>query len=106
MGVPHGDRLVNLARAAVTGQGLESARRELRAALGDEGFIEAAATISAFEGLNRIADGTGIELDVGLDAASRELRAEMGLEQFAGAANTPERHGLAPTPDEPAALFG
>ena len=30
----------------------------------------------------------------------------MGLEQFAGAANTPERDGLAATPDDPAALFG
>ncbi|MCP5029280.1 MAG: hypothetical protein GY929_23650 [Actinomycetia bacterium] len=106
MGVPHGDLLVSFARAAVTGQGLDSARRQLRQAVGDEGCVEAAATASAFEGLNRIADGTGIELDLGLDAASRELRAEMGLEQFAGAANTPERVGLAPTPDDPAALFG
>lgn len=97
---------MSFTRSAITSEGLDAARRELRAAVGDDGFIEAAATVSAFEGLNRIADGTGIELDLGLDAASRELRAEMGLEQFAGAANTPERDGLEATPDDPAALFG
>ncbi|MCP3854138.1 MAG: hypothetical protein GY745_07890 [Actinomycetia bacterium] len=104
--MPHGDLLVGFARAAVTDEGLDPARRELRQAVGDQAFVEAAATVSAFEGLNRIADGTGIELDLGLDAASRGLRAQMGLAQFAGSANTPDRHGLPPTADDPAALFG
>ncbi|MCP3937525.1 MAG: hypothetical protein GY708_19395 [Actinomycetia bacterium] len=70
------------------GTDVETARETLRALVGDEGLVEAAATVSAFEGLNRVADATGIELDDALNAASADLRDAMSLERFAGSANT------------------
>ena len=45
---------------------LDFARSNLESAIGTSGVVEAAATVSAFEGLNRIADATGIQLDSGL----------------------------------------
>lgn len=45
--------------------------------------------MSAFSGLVRVADGTGIPIDGGLAAASVDLRHELGLDSFAGAANSP-----------------
>lgn len=60
-------------------------------AVGDAGLVDAAATVSAFEGLNRIADATGIQLDDGLDADSADFRDELGIEGFAGSESTGQR---------------
>jgi hypothetical protein len=50
--------------------------------------LEAAATIAAFNGLVRVADGTGIQLDAGVLADSADFRSELGVDRFAGAAST------------------
>ena len=63
-------------------------RRTLVEELGAAAAGHAAATISAFSGLVRVADGTGIPIDDGLAAVSVESRAELGLKDFAGAANS------------------
>ena len=47
-----------------------------------------AATVAAFEGLNRIADATGIQLDSGLADESADFRMLLGLDACAGAAST------------------
>lgn len=71
-------------RAALT-----TARAALVAAVGTEGMMEAAATVAIFNGLVRVADGTGIQLDGAMAAASGSLRQGLGLNTMSGAANTP-----------------
>ena len=44
--------------------------------------------MAAFEGLNRIADATGIQLDSGLADESADFRMVLGLDAYAGAAST------------------
>jgi len=67
---------------------LAEARRQLVAVVGPEGLLEAAATVAAFNGLVRVADGTGIELDDAMIVASAEVRADLGLDAMTGSANT------------------
>ncbi len=100
----HGEELVSFAKAAVLGADIETARETLRALVGDEGLVEAAATVSAFEGLNRVADATGIELDDALNAASADLRDVMSLERFAGSANTTRPPGVGPSAEASSAM--
>ncbi len=105
VGVEHGEALVAFAKAAVLGDALETDREAVRALVGDDGLAEAAATVSAFEGLNRVADATGIELDDALNVASADLREAMHLERFAGAANTNRNPGDG-VADESAGVMG
>ena len=82
-GVAGGAELVAFTTAAVThAADLDTAREALRSAVGDAGLVEAAGTVAAFEGLNRIADATGIQLDDNLAADSVDFRAELGIEDF------------------------
>lgn len=92
-GVPHGAELLAFASAAHTAEQpdellLSTAREALRAQVGEQGLAEAAATVAAFAGLVRVADGTGIQLDAGVLADSADFRAELGVDRFAGAGNT------------------
>lgn len=90
-GVPAGAELLAFAVAAYNGEpsvALDRARERLRSVVGPDGFREASATIAAFNGLVRVADGTGIQLDPNLTAASAQSREDLGLNQFAGSANT------------------
>lgn len=75
---------------------LAEVREELVAAVGPDGLLEAAATVAAFNGLVRVADGTGIELDDAMIVASSDVRSHLGLDAMAGAANT-RRLGSIPT---------
>jgi hypothetical protein len=68
---------------------MASERRTLIDRLGAEAFVDAAATIAAFNVVDRIADATGIPLDPLMKAMSVEVRQELGLGRFASAANTP-----------------
>lgn len=77
---------------------LDDARTELVAAVGPDGLLEAAATVAAFNGLVRVADGTGIELDDAMIVVSADVRSHLGLDAMAGAANT-RRLGRDPTID-------
>lgn len=88
-GVPCGDLLLEFAVAAHLGRDdLPEVRERLAAAVGSAGLVEAALTVGVFNGLTRVADGTGILLDGGTLAATRDVRAELGLNEFAGATNT------------------
>ena len=84
------------------GPELEAARQALITAVGADGLVEAAATVAVFNGLIRVADGTGIQLDAGLYDYSHAERARLGIDEFAGAANTAS---TAPT-DTPARSIG
>jgi len=84
---------------------LDEARRAVRDRFGEDGLWEACATIAAFCGLVRVADGTGIPLDDGLHVASADLRAAHGIDHFAGAANAAAVGELAIDHTDVEALF-
>ena len=87
--VENGALLVRYAESAVLGHSdLTALREEVEDELGRKALIEAAATVSAFEGLNRIADVTGIQLDDGLADESADFRTALGLDAYSGASST------------------
>ena len=101
VGVPNSPELLAFTNAVQIGDSdLDTARSRLHDAVGPDGVLEAAATISVFNGLVRVADGTGIQLDGGVFAVSATDRARLGIDQFAGAAN----NGSAVSADRSATL--
>ena len=93
-GVPDGIELLAFASAANNrSDSLAETRIALESAVGNEGVLEAASTVAIFNGLVRVADGTGIQLDPSMMTSTAETRAALGIDLFAGAANS---HG-APT---------
>ena len=88
-GVPHGAELLAFATAANNRTpDLAAAREALRAVVGDAGVVDAAATVAAFNGLVRVADGTGIQLDPTMLTTTVADRARLGIDKFGGAANS------------------
>ncbi len=89
VGVPAGKELLAFANAVeLAERDADDARAHLIRVIGEEAALEAAAIIAAFNGLVRVADGTGIELDDGVFAASAHEREALGINRFAGAANS------------------
>lgn len=88
VGVPASGQLLAFTNAVELGGDIDTARTALARAIGDEAAMEAAATIAIFNGLVRVADGTGIRLDDGVFAASVDARELLGINRFAGAANS------------------
>ena len=86
--IPAAAELLAFAEAAVKGEPLDEVRAALIGAVGPDGAGQASATVAAFSGLVRVADGIGIPIDDGLAAASVGIRAELGLDDLGGAANT------------------
>ncbi len=83
--IPHAAGLIEFAEAVVLRDAArtETARKTLRAALGDAGFVDAAAVVAAFHGFVRIADAIGIPYTTaarGSDAP--ELREQAGINEF------------------------
>ena len=88
VGVPHSAELLAFTNAVQIGApDLAAASADLAKAVGPDGVREAAATVAVFNGLVRVADGTGIQLDGGVFAVSATDRARLGIDRFAGAAN-------------------
>ena len=81
-------------------------RAALIAAVGMDGAGQAAATVAAFSGLVRVADGTGIPIDDGLASASTEIRDQLDLDSFNGAANTDLTAVISGGDNDPTSLFG
>ena len=88
VGVPASAELLAFTNAVERGGDVEAARAALVAAVGEEATLQAAATIAIFNGLVRVADGTGIRLDDGVFTASVDNRELLGINRFAGAANS------------------
>lgn len=80
--------LLRFCAAVLSRRRVDDARRALIDALGEDAMWEAAATVAAFCGLVRVADGTGIPLDDGVLAISADLRARTGIDRFGGALNS------------------
>ena len=57
-------------------------RDRLRAALGDEAFVDIAGVASCFEAFNRIADATGIPLDADMMQFSVNIREKLNINTF------------------------
>ncbi len=63
-GVPHGEVLRCFAAAVLgDGDGLDEARAACVEAVGASATVQAASIIASFDGINRVADATGIRLD-------------------------------------------
>ena len=82
--MPHGELLIGLVEAALSGDGtgLAATRAEVRRVLGDAAFVDACAVIASFDAVVKIADGVGIPLEAAKEAATRDLRAELALHRL------------------------
>ena len=82
--MPHGDRLVELVEAVLSGDAarMATARTGVRDALGDAAFVDTCATIASFNAVVIIADGTGIPLEEAKAEATREIRAELAIDSL------------------------
>lgn len=104
--MPSGELLLRFVNAIELGRGDPIVAREaLRQAVGDDALIEAAATIAIFNGLVRVADGTGIALDDGVLGYSADFRERLGLNEFGGAANSDVNVSESPSDDSVGELF-
>lgn len=87
-GVESGAILIRYATAVHESSGVAAATDTMLSELGAAATAEAAATCAAFNGLVRVADGIGIQLDEGTEAATASSRSELGIDRFGGSANT------------------
>jgi predicted RNA-binding protein with PIN domain len=63
-GIPHGALLRGFAEAILDRrQDVDRARNTLVEALGEDATVQAASIVASFDGINRVADATGIRLD-------------------------------------------
>lgn len=107
VGVPAGAELLTFTNAVELGRGdVDRTRAALERAVGRDATRDAAATIAIFNGLVRVADGTGIQLDAGVFSASVADRELLDLNRFAGAANSAGVTANAVERLEVSALFG
>ena len=82
-GVEHGAVLRRFAQAILADRDdLDAARAACIEAVGPEGAALAAGVVASFDGINRVADGTGIRLDQEMLAAGGvEVAEALGLEE-------------------------
>ncbi len=83
-GLAH-DRLLRALAEQTAGsqwQALEATRHEAAAAMGEQQMVDALVVASAFNGITRVADATGIPLDENTAATTGSLRAAVGLDDF------------------------
>ena len=95
-GVAHAAALVGFADAEAgdDDQALGEARDRVLREMGPEALVDTAAVAANFERMVRVADSTGIPVDLALDMVSEDVREALHLENFASAANTPRRGAL------------
>jgi hypothetical protein len=82
-GVEHGSVLRRFARAILADRNdLDAARTACVEAVGADGAALAAGVVASFDGINRVADGTGIRLDEAMLAAGGiEVAQALGMEE-------------------------
>ncbi len=88
-GIPDAALLVAFAEAVIGGDDarLNTARRQLAATLGGDALVDSAAVISAFNGLDRVADATGIQIEQAKATETAEIRAALGIDEFSSMRN-------------------
>ena len=84
-GVPHGEILVALAEAVVADEAsrLTDARLAALNVLGGDALVDAIAVAGYFDGIDRVADATGIPIDDYIVPISEEIRDSLGIDEFA-----------------------
>ena len=84
-GVPHSEILVALAEAVVVDYAtrLTDARLAALDVLGGDGLVDAIAVAGYFDGIDRVADATGIPVDDYIVPISKEIRESLGIDEFA-----------------------
>jgi hypothetical protein len=83
-GVPHGETLIGLVEAVLSGDDAAraEARRAVRDTLGNAAFVDTCATIASFNAVVKIADGTGIPLEEAKEAATRDIRDALAIDSM------------------------
>lgn len=61
---------------------LGPARRAVRAAVGDAGFVDTCATIASFNAVVKLADGSGIPLEDWKAARTADIRAALDIDRM------------------------
>lgn len=84
-GIEHSDLLIAFAEAVLADNASEmsAARSALQAAMGDDALVDAAGIIGMFNGLDRVADATGAQLEDWKAADTADMRAAIGIDSFA-----------------------
>lgn len=80
-GMPNGAELLALTGAVVFRdfESLDACREAVRAALGDAGLADTAATIGSYNAIVKVADATGIELDESTAEMTVDMRVDLDL---------------------------
>lgn len=83
-GVQHGELLTALAEQTAAGdwQALKATLVTAIAAMGEQQAVDALVVASAFNGITRVADATGIPLDENTASTTVEMRSAVGLDAF------------------------
>lgn len=86
-GIEHGGLLRRYAEAILDRErDVEAARDALIAAVGVDATIQAASVVASFDGINRVADATGIRLDSeSTRGGSDQIIATLALEELGAA---------------------
>ena len=83
-GVAHEAELASLVHALLAEpSALPSAIKAAQQVLGAQQVFDVLAVASAFNGITRVADSTGIELDASTAARTPELRRQTGIQSYA-----------------------
>jgi len=84
-GVAHGELLTALAEQTAGGDwsALRGTLETAKAAMGGQQAVDVLVVASAFNGITRVADATGIPLDENTAATTGSLRESVGLNDFA-----------------------
>ncbi|NIP14206.1 MAG: hypothetical protein GWM88_05525 [Pseudomonadales bacterium] len=84
-GVEHEDWLKPLTEGAIRGEwsALSQTLDAASQAIGREMAVDCLVVASAFNGITRVADATGIPLDENTEATTADMRAAVGLDAFA-----------------------
>lgn len=86
-GIAHGALLLRFADAllAEDGDALAEVRQEMRRTLGDAAFVDAAGVAGFFDGIDRVADGTGTQVDEVYADMAGDLPDQLGIKEFPSA---------------------
>jgi hypothetical protein len=83
--IPHGALLVAFAEAVLgdNDRRLAGLQADIRTKLGDAALVDAAAVVATFNGIDRVADSTGIPIEDAKAEATADLREALGINAFA-----------------------
>lgn len=80
--MPHGAVLAAFVEAVLGADAaaLATARRAVREAIGDAGFVDTCATIASFNAVVKLADGSGIPLEDWKAERTADIRSEFSID--------------------------